>query len=100
MNSRAIEEIGDSRASAFLWPALVISIIGAIIVDHCDAGFVTDNWSSYSEALSKHVLDNPYSRDLFEALPALRQDPSLISAVVTRITHDERPPPAATIPIC
>lgn len=51
--------------------------------------FVARNWVHYRDHFVQLVLKNPYSTDLFEVLPGLRNEPELLSELNTRIACDE-----------
>ncbi len=97
----AINEINDPAARELLRPKVIAAFLDQLgryrYRDHdraaalvtALASFVTGRWDDYATPISRLVLDSPYSSDLFDALPVLRSDANLISALAARITHDE-----------
>lgn len=98
---RAISEIREPAALDLFQPKVVAAFLDQLgryrYRDHdrtaalvtAIASFVNDRWGEYAIPISRLVLDSPYSSDLFDALPVLRRDANLISALAARITHDE-----------
>lgn len=98
---RGLLEIEDPRALELLSPPVVAAIINELAKhQYRDAsrvasltakivGFINDYWPRYVAPLSQHVLANPYFCNLFDALPALRHDPTLLAVLTARIAHDE-----------